>query len=223
MSAIESVGTRNPINRKVLLLMLLGAVCGAALGFGVMTLAKHLMVPEKHLGWADFVAFWLGITFLGCGAALYLLSFNRRALARNMEGESATLPATDVEVRGFRLQCASMTLAGTMLLLTLLSSGTLGSTPTRASFIFAVVAAMFALQVFVNVSLWKEADEFVRGQITQGGAICFGLGQGVLFLWAAAEHLHLVAALSSWDIINLLLTLYLVTSFALAIRTRPGS
>lgn len=223
MTTIESAGMKSGSVQKVLVRLLVGAACGAVMGVSVVLLAKQLMVPVKHLGWADFLALVLGVLFLGVGLVMYAMSFNRRQLGRSLEGEAAQLPASDDEARDFRGWCASMMLAGLMLLLVLLSSGSLGSTRGRAGLLFGVVVALFLAQMYVNVRVWRTADEFVRAQAMQTGAICFGLAQGALFLWAAAEHLHLVAAISSWDILTLLLTLYLGTSLTLARRTRPGS
>jgi hypothetical protein len=40
----------------------------------------------------------------------------------------------------------------------------------------------------------------------------------MLFLYAAAEHLHLVPAISSWGVIVLLLFVYLVANSAVTLR-----
>lgn len=44
----------------------------------------------------------------------------------------------------------------------------------------------------------------------EAAAATFFLGQGLLFLWAAAERLGVVAPLTAWDIYAVLMTLYLV-------------
>jgi hypothetical protein len=222
MMAVQEVSQeRKMMTRKSALLMLVGAVAGGAIGAGVMTLAKHLHVATKSLTWADFLAYWLGVTFLGVGLFLYGYTFNRKVLAQNIEGESAILPATDQEVRAYRLQAATLILAGVMVLLPLLAEGTLSGTRTGQWLVFAGVALLFALQTIVNVLVWRGCDEFLRGQLLLTGAITFAIGQGALFLWAAAEHLRLVRSITSWDTIILLLTLYLFTGTVIAVRNRP--
>ncbi len=221
MAVQEVSQERKMMTRKSALLMLVGAVAGGAIGAGVMTLAKHLHVATKSLTWADFPAYWLGVTFLGVGLFLYGYTFNRKVLAQNIEGESAILPATDQEVRAYRLQAATLILAGVMVLLPLLAEGTLSGTRTGQWLVFAGVALLFALQTIVNVLVWRGCDEFLRGQLLLTGAITFAIGQGALFLWAAAEHLRLVRSITSWDTIILLLTLYLFTGTVIAVRNRP--
>lgn len=164
-----------------------------------------------------------GSHFLGVGLFLYGYTFNRKFLAQNIEGESASLPATDQEVRAYRLQAATLILAGVMVLLPLLAVGTLSETRTRQLLVFAGVALLFVLQTVVNVLVWRGCDEFLRGQMLLTGAITFAVGQGALFLWATAEHLRLVRSISSWDTIILLLTLYLFTGTLIAVRNRPQS
>ncbi len=212
---------RKIMTKKSALLMLVGAVSGGAIGAGVMTLAKHLHVATKSLTWADLLAYWLGVTFLGVGLFLYSYTFNRKFLAQNIEGESASLPATDQEVRSYRLQAATLILAGVMVLLPLIAVGTLSETRTGQWLVFAGVALLFVLQTVANVLVWRGCDEFLRGQMLLTGAITFAIGQGALFLWAAAEHLRLVRSIGSWDTIILLLTLYLATGTVIGVRNRP--
>jgi cytochrome c oxidase subunit IV len=222
MMAVQDVGQgRKTITKKSALLMLAGGAAGGALGAGVMTLAKHMHVATKSLTWADLLAYWLGVTFLGVGLFLYGNTFNRKFLAQNIEGESASLPATDQEVYAYRLQAATLILAGVMVLLPLLAMGTLSETRARQWLVFAGVALLFVLQTIANVMVWRGCDEFLRGQMLLTSAITFAIGQGALFLWAAAERLHLVRSITSWDTIILLLALYLATGTVIGVRNRP--
>jgi hypothetical protein len=214
--AMEQEGAKNPWTAKNLGRMAVGAVLGAGVGFGFMTMATKMHVSPKGMGWADFLAFWLGVTFLGVGVAIHAISFNRRELAANLECE-AELPATNEEVGTFRLQAATLMLAGVMFLLPILGMGTLGRSPRM---LFAVIVALFGLQSWANVLLWRRSDEFLRGQMLLTGGITFAIGQGALFLWAVAERLHLVRAASSWETITVLMTLYLSTSAYLSLRLR---
>jgi hypothetical protein len=88
--------------------------------------------------------------------------------------------------------------------------------------VYAVILALFALQTVANVQLWRTCDEFLRKQMLTVCAITFAVGQGALFLWAAAEQLHLARAISSWDILTLMLTLYICTGAILGLRNRAG-
>lgn len=221
MEAMEGTLGQAPLTRKKVLQMILGAIVGAAFGFGFMTLAKHMHVPIKQVTWADLLGFWLGITFFGVGLILYAISFNRKELAKNIEGESAELPATEGEVKAYRLQALTLILAGAMILLVLLGMGSLGSTRTGAIAFFATIAGLFVVQTWANVVVWRQSDEFLRSQMLIACGITFAVFQGALFLWAAAEKLHLARPLSSWDSITALLTIYLATSSWLSLKNRP--
>lgn len=223
MSTSEALMQRQMFTRKNLLRMAIGAVFGAAVGFGIIEALTHLQVSIKQLTWSDGLAYWLGVTYFGVGVVLFVMTYNRRELARNLEGEQARLPATDEEVRNYRLQSLTLVLAGALILIPLLAMGSLGSTPQRAAIIFTGMVMLWLLQTWINVRVWRNADEFVRLLLLKTAAIAFAICQGALFLWAAAEHLHLARALSSWDSMMLLMTVYLLTSSILGIKNRPGS
>jgi hypothetical protein len=209
---------------KIVSRMLIGAVVGAGIAFGFIKLALSMHVNVKGIGWADALALWLGISFLGAGLGFFGMSFSRREVAESLEGYSAKLPATDEEIRTFRLQAAVTMLAGAMLLSVYLVQGTLHGVSTSAGWwAFAGLVVLFGLQTAANVALWRICDEFLRRQILITGALTFAIVQGALFLWAAAERLHLVRAASSWDTITLVLLVYMVVASCMAIRNRPAS
>ncbi len=223
MSTSEAVMYRQMFTKKTLILMGVGAVFGVVLGYGFVQALSHLHVQLKQLTWADGLGYWLGVTYFGVGVALYAITYNRKELARNLEGEQATLPASDEEVRIFRLQSLTLVLAGALILIPLLAMGSLGNTAQRAATIFIGMLALWLLQTWINVRVWRNADEFARLILMKTAAIAFAVCQGGLFLWAAAEHLHLARPLSSWDNMMLLMTVYLGTSAVLGIKNRPGS
>lgn len=220
MMAMEGVEAKKTMTGPVLIRMFVGALVGAGIGYGFMTLAEHMHVSTKSMTWADWGALWLGITFFGIGLAIYVISFNRREVARNLEGMQAKLPATDEEIKFYRLQAVTLFLAGVMLLLPVLALGSLESEAGAPALIFGAIAVLFLVQTAANVQLWRTSDEFLRRQMLLAGGITFAIGQGLLFLWAAAEHLHLTRAISSWDTIVLLMTLYMLTGAYLGIRSR---
>jgi hypothetical protein len=51
------------------------------------------------------------------------------------------------------------------------------------------------------------------------GALTFAIGQGGLFLWAAAEHMSLVKPVSAWDLLVNMMLLYLFVGAAVSVRT----
>lgn len=222
MSTSEAVMQKQRLTRKTLLRMAIGAVLGAAIGYAFVKALTLLQVSFQQLTWSDGLAGWLGVTYFGIGVVLFALSYNRHELARNLEGEQARLPATDEEVRLYRLQSLTLVLAGALILIPLLAMGSLGNTTQRAAGIFTAMVALWLLQTWINISVWRNADEFARLLLLKTAAIAFAVCQGALFLWAAAEHLHLARALSSWDNMMLLMTVYLLCSAILAIRHRPG-
>jgi hypothetical protein len=223
MSEIENISPKPMASRKSMVLALVAAASGLVLSFGAMTLIKRVHVVPRSLAWTDLLAFFLGVTFFGGGLTLLVMSFNRRGLAESLEGAAAEIPASDEEVYAYRLQAVTLILAGPMLLLPLLAMGSLGATRQGAWLFFAAIVLLFALQTVANVLVWRTCDEFLRGQMLAVAAVTFAIGQAALFLWAAAEHLGLARRISSWEIITLLMTLYLVTGTFVAMHNRPSS
>jgi hypothetical protein len=109
----------------------------------------------------------------------------------------------------------SLALAGCMLLAPIFASH---ASRAAAIGIFAGVVCLFGAQTWINVHIWRTSDEFIRGLMLTIGSLTFAIGQGMLFLYAAAEHLHLVPAISSWGVIVLLLFVYLVANSAVTLR-----
>jgi hypothetical protein len=82
----------------------------------------------------------------------------------------------------------------------------------------AAIVGLFLLQTVLNLSVWTRADEMIRQMVAEAGAVCFWVLQGALFLWAAAEKLELVPALSAWDMMTILMGFYLVISSVISVR-----
>jgi len=211
---------RKLMTKRSAVLMILVFFLGGFTSYGLVRLAELVHVNAKSFAWPDWLAFWLGCTFLGIGSVTCAMTYNRKELARQLDGESEPMPATNEEVHLFRIQGLVLALAGLMLLLPLFALGAWSRTPHGAQTTMSAIAVMFVLQTVGNVQSWKVCDEFQRGMMLRTCAITFGIGQGALFLWAGAEHLRLAPAITSWEIITLLLALYLVTGTIIAVQSR---
>jgi hypothetical protein len=87
-----------------------------------------------------------------------------------------------------------------------------------AGAVMAAIVGLFLVQTLLNLTVWTRADEMIRQTVAEAGAICFWVLQGALFLWAAAEKLELVPALSAWDMMTILMGFYLVISSVVSVR-----
>jgi hypothetical protein len=212
-----------PFNLKTLSRLLAGSVIGALVGFGCVSLALKLDIPVKSLTWADFLALWMSIAYLGLGLVSAFVSTNRRRLAQTMEGEEAELPATNDEVRTFRMQAAVLALTGVMLLAPVLSLGRIAAHPGFAAPLYTAILVLFVLQTALNVRLWRSSDEFGQRTMLIVAASTFAVGQGIIFLWAAAERIGLAPVLTGWQAINLLMTCYLAIGFYVSMALRRRS
>nr|WP_314432948.1 hypothetical protein [uncultured Brevundimonas sp.] len=54
--------------------------------------------------------------------------------------------------------------------------------------------------------------------VLETATIAFLLGQGLLFIWAAAERLGLATPLTAWDIYAVLMAVYLTASLVVSLR-----
>jgi hypothetical protein len=223
MSAFIAAGPAAPDDRryptrKLLLLALAGAIAGAAVGYGVTSGLRALHITRNDVGWTDILALWIGVFFLGYSLFFAYLSTNRRQLALILEGEQATVPATNDELLATRLQTVVLALAGLLLLAPIFVQKLLPRHAALGAETFAVIVLLFAVQTWANVRLWQTSDEFSRRLIAGGAAVSFAVVQGALFLWAAAEHLHLVRPMPAWNLYTLLMLLYLLASAAFTLR-----
>jgi len=219
---MDTVRTTANSNPKLLLRFLTGGTLGAAVGYAAIELALKLQVSPKSFSLFDCVALWLGVVYIAFAIVVFFISANRRRLARTIEGDEATLPATTGEVRSFRIQAVTLGLAGIMILVPPFASGSLAAhrmdNPTASLIVFGVIVLLFAAQTAANIHLWRISDEFTRGIMLTVAAVTFAIGQGLLFLYAAAERMHLVHEVSSWDVITLVLTLYLFVTTTISLR-----
>jgi hypothetical protein len=75
-----------------------------------------------------------------------------------------------------------------------------------------LIVLLFAVHTVLNVRVWRGVDELLRRTTMEAATATFFLGQGLLFLWAAAERLGVLPPLTAWDIYAVLMTLYLMVS-----------
>ena len=182
--------------RKAMTLAVLagiGAVAGAVGGY----VAENAL-DLSDAGWPDILAGAVGLALLVSAAASTGAVLLRKA----------TVPSNCAW-----LQIATLLLAGVMLLLPMIAPSTWA--PGVA---FGLVIVLFGLQTWANLRLWRIGDELLRRVIVETGAASFWGLQGALFLYAAAERLHLVPTVTAWGLIGVLMTAYVIASSVVSVR-----
>lgn len=195
-----------------------GMVVGGGLGWGVGRLVKHGGLDLSAAGWSDLAAGTIAAMLLATGLMVGLASFNARIAGRMMDPTSDR-PARPAQTVFYRQQAAVMALAGIMLAAPVTARLFWAPLPAAlAQAVMAGIIALFLLQTLLNVTVWMRADEMMRRMIAESGSVCFWVLQGALFLWAAAEKLELAPALSAWDLMTILMGVYLVVSSIMSVR-----
>ncbi len=218
MTAMETAVETKRTWNKMLLPMLMGAVLGMVVGGGFIKLISLLHYSPKTLGRSNALTLYLGVVYVASAIAMWLVSLNRKRLAKTLEGNDDALPATNEEIDNFRTNAAVVALAGLLLTTPFFASPWLGAKPWMPGLVYGCIVAGFAVQTALNLAIWRRSDEYVRRMILTGTAVTFWIGQGTLFLWAAAERLHLVRAIPAWDLLIVLMALYLLINMALSMR-----
>lgn len=200
------------------ILVCLGLVFGGAVGFAVGKLIKTGVIDVASMRWSDEAAVVIAIALMALGLIIGLVSLNRRAAGRMMDPDGDR-PATAGQASFYRQQGLVLFLAGAMMAAPVAAAVLYDPLPfpVASAFMLAVVAAFLA-QTAYNLLVWRRADELMRQTISQTGAVCFWVLQGLLFLWAAAEKLNLAPALSAWDMMTIMMGFYLVVSAAMSAR-----
>lgn len=195
-----------------------GMIVGGFVGWGVGRLIKHGALDMSQATWADLAAGTIAAMLLASGLLVGLASFDRRAAGRMIDPASDR-PARPAQVVFYRQQAAVMALAGLMMAAPVLARLIWQPLPaTLAQAVMAGIVALFLLQTVLNLTVWQRADEMMRRMIAESGSVCFWLLQGALFLWACAEKLQLAPALSAWDLMTILMGVYLVVSSLMSVR-----
>jgi len=197
-------GSRLVRNLVLGLIGLIGMVLGASCGyFG----APYL----RDLRWSDLLALAVSVAFLVGGALMLFAAASPARLARALKVELCSAR----DQADMRRQAAVMLLAGVMMAIPV-ASARFGDPNPWASWMF--ILGLFVLQTALNLLIWRRGDELTRRTITETGAAAFWLGQGALFLYAAAERLQLTAPLTAFDLVVMLMSLFLVTNVVVSVR-----
>lgn len=205
-------------DRTRIALLAAGMVVGGLLGL-VIARTENLDALIDSLAWSDHLAAFLAFSFLSMGLIMIFASFSPKLAAR-MVDPGATGPARPGQASFLRTQAAVLGLAGAMMAIPVLASVAYrGEVPTVIGSVAMMgIVAAFLAQTAGNLALWRQADELMRKSLAETGSVCFWILQGLLFLWAAAEKLGLAPALSSWDMMSVLMAFYLVVSSLIAMR-----
>lgn len=193
-----------------------GALVGALTGAAGAMLAKHAGVLHKHGPWQDGAVLWLTLVYGATALGLLIASFDRKTAAKVL-GATGDELATPAELRFLRLQTVVSLIAATVLVLPWFAQPN-GWAAGRSGLVFGVMCALFLVQTVANITLWHDADEFLRARLLETFSVTFAIGQGGLFLWAAAEHLGLVQAVTSWTLLIVQMLLYFAVSLVIGLR-----
>ena len=193
-----------------------GVVFGV-IGYGVGQLLATQVFPDGpsasdlNLRWSDILAALVAAGMvIGAGAVL-ITSLDAGRLGRMYGLEGA---ASATEIGQARFQSVVMGFSGVILILPVIFS----LTGVPALIGVAAVAVLLALHTVMNVRVYLQADELLRRAVLESAAVTFFLGQGLLFVWAAAERLGLAPTITAWDIYAVLMAFYLFASLVVSIR-----
>lgn len=214
--------TRKPMSRgaKVrLVLMSAGGVIGAAMMISVDRLKDAGLFDLSQLSWSHALGLTLGGIMGASGLFAIAISFNARLTATALDPDTRSAPRAG-QTMFYRQQGAVMLLAGLMMAAPVAAVLAFGEAPPRGLAIAMLAGLVGAslIQTMLNLSVWNRADEMMRRMIAETGSVCFWLLQGLFYLWAAAEVLGLAPALSSWDLMTVLMAVYLTVSAGAALQ-----
>lgn len=217
-----TTSTRKPISRGTWVRAVQMGV-GAVIGLAAMISVDHLrdagLFDISSLSWSHALGLTLGVIMGGSGLFAIAVSFNARLTASALDPDTKTSPRPG-QTTYYRQQGGVLLLAGLMMAAPVAAVLAFGEAPPRplAIAMLAGLVGASLIQTMLNLSVWNRADEMVRRMIAETGSICFWLLQGLFFLWAAAEVLGLAPALSSWDLMTILMAVYLAVSGAAALQ-----
>jgi hypothetical protein len=209
--------------RRIGILTVAGALTGFPVGWLVGRLVKHHQIPE--LPWADLAALAIAVALLGFGLITMLLTINQpgRAILAHPTAPEFGRRVMPSQTIFFVLQAGVLILAGAMLAAPVIFAFVaMDAQAAVAMPLMASVLIAFAVQTWLNILIWRRADEVFRQVIAETGALSFWSLQGLYFLWACGERLKLLPAISSWDAVTVLMGVYLMLSTIVAYRRGLG-
>lgn len=208
-SKLTKLSTRT---RRVVIGLVVGAFLGFAFGWLIATFEKASALVVPKLEWSDSLALFLAALMVLVGFVTLAVSASRRMLGRQINPDETRL-ATRAQAAFYAQSGAVLALAGVMIATPVLVPAGLDPVPTAvASAAMIALVALFLLQTVLNLSIWMRADEFMRRALGETAAVSFFILQGALFLWAAAEKLGLVARLTLWDAVSVMMAVYLLVN-----------
>lgn len=204
--------------RTIIIFNLTGLIIGGLGGFGFGRFIKHGLPPGLQLTWSEISALGLALALLLCGGMIATAGSNRTMAARMID-PAEPRDATPAQRAFYRLQAWVLMLAGVLLAIPvavrLLPDG---DSPAWRIGAMAALVLLFVLQSAWNLTIWRKADEFMRGLINSTAAACFWVLQSLLLIWAAGEKLGLLPVMSLWDALVVMMAVYLLVSVAQTVR-----
>ena len=190
--------TRRPLVQKLALSAVL-AIGGALAGYGVgHVLGARFGADYPAPDWADALAIIMAVAMVFMAGMTGLMALRRKDL----------LPKGTAG-----LQVVVLLLAAVLFVLPMVGGGAVPS-----GVLFGVVGVVLALQSLANLVLWRRADEMLRRVMSETSAMAFWASQVSLFLYAAGERLGLIAAISPWGLIGVMMGVYMIASIIAGAR-----
>lgn len=153
--------------------------------------------------WPDVVAGLLALSMAAASLIIFLFARSPDRAARLLALPEAASPG---EMRLLRRQAIICLLSALALVLPfVLPAG--GVAPLVA---LILIAAIMAFHSVLNLRLYRDSDEMLRAVTTEAAMKTFWIGQGGLFLWAAAERVGVAPDVTAWGVYVALMGLYLV-------------
>lgn len=186
MMTETDLDTPKPLGRRIAVGALLGAL-GAVCGYSVAEL-----VGDSITRWDDDVNVVMGTVLVGMGVLT--------------AGVVIFRPSSVPRGAGV-LQVIVLVLAGVMLLAPIFGLKFAGP-----EIVLGTVMVLLAIQTVANVMLWRQADEMLRRIMMETSALAFWALQAALFIYAVAERLGLVASITAWGMVGIMMAVYVLAS-----------
>ena len=192
---------------------------GVGVAFGILGYGVGWLLASRYpsadqlpdFRWADLAAGGIAVVLIVASASTLIATLSPARLGRMLKLEG---PAGAREIADARLQAFVFGLSGVIMAVPM-AIAALGVQPLIG---LVAVAVMLAIHTLLNLKVWRGGDELVRRVVTDSASVTFWLGQGLLFLWAAAERLGAAPVLTAWDAYVVLMGLYLTVSMVMTIR-----